>query len=362
MKIALFCTNEFAIPLRKDIIYAPLPLFENLVLGIAQKGHQVFLYASKNSELKHKNIKIISNGLVSFDKAGYKKKEGSFHDQEALALYEQILISQMIDDAKKYKFDVIHCYHQSHHFLPFLNLAKTPVVFTIHDPMADPTNDKKKFIFKSCNWRNLANYISISNSQRLNYPSLNYVKTIYNGIDLSLYKFNPTADDYFVFLGRICPEKGTDLAVRAAKKANVKLKVMGPDWGGKDYWNKKIKPFWDDRTMEKIEIIPHKEVRKILSKAKGLLFTSQWAEPFGLTMIEAMACGTPVIAIKKGSVPEVVADRKTGFFVNSAVEMAKTIAKIDIIDRKACRKHVEKNFSLEKMINEYERVYKKLSR
>ncbi|MFH1564735.1 MAG: glycosyltransferase, partial [bacterium] len=273
MKIALFCANEFAIPLRSDIIYAPLPLFEQLALGVASKGHKVFLYAASNSKLRHKNIKIISGGLVSFDAAGYKKKEGSFHDQEAVALYGQMLMSQMVSDAAKYKFDVIHCYHQPHHFLPFLNLTKTAVVFTLHDPMKDPTNDKKRFIFQSCAWRNKANYISISNNQRLNFPSLNYIKTIYNGIDLSLYKFNPNPDDYFVFLGRVCPEKGTDLAVRAAAKANVKLKIVGPNWGG-SYWDKKIKPFWNEKTMENLGVIPRKEVRKILSNAKGLLFTS----------------------------------------------------------------------------------------
>ncbi|MBU4360381.1 glycosyltransferase, partial [Patescibacteria group bacterium] len=162
MKIALFCTNEFSIPLRKDIIYAPLPLFENLALGLAKKGHKIFLYASSNSKIKHQNIKLISNNLISFDKAGYKNMWGSFHDQEVLTLYKQLLLSQLIKDKKKYKFDVIHIYHNLIHFLPFLNLVKAPVFFTIHDPI----NDKRAFILKNCEWKNKAHYISISNNQR----------------------------------------------------------------------------------------------------------------------------------------------------------------------------------------------------
>lgn len=355
MKIALFCTNEFSIPLRKDIIYAPLPLFENLALGLAKKGHKIFLYASSNSKIRHKNIKLISNNSISFDKAGFKRKDSAFHDQEVLTLYEQLLLSQLIKDEKKYKFDVIHIYHNLIHFLPFLNLVKTPVFFTLHDPI----NDKRAFILKKCDWKNKAHYISISNNQRKNFPSLNYATTIYNGIDLNLYKFNKKPADYLVYLGRVSSDKGTHLAVKAVNKAKVKLKIIGANWGGSSYWDKHIKPFWNEKTMQYLDHLPQPETRPIIANAKGFLFPIQWEEPFGLVMIEAMASGTPVIAFNKGSVKEVVKNNKTGFIVNTVGEMVEKIKQIDKIDRSDCRKHVKENFSLEKMINKYEKIYKK---
>lgn len=356
MRIALFCTNEFAIPLRDDIIYAPLPLFEALVLGLAEKGHEVFLYAPSNSALSHKNITHISGDLISFDKAEYKNMWGAFHDQEVLAICQQLLIAQLMNDAEKYKFDVIHLFHSLIHALPFALKPTVPIIATLHDPL----NDKREFLLRMCQWRNNINYVSISNNQRLDFPTLNYASTVYNGINTSLYTYNDTPEDYFVFLGRISPEKGAHIAVQAAHKARVKLKLIGPNmWSSKEFWEKEIVPYLN-KDIVHIDQLPQHETRPYLAKAKALLFPIQWQEPFGLVMIEAMASGTPVIAFNRGSVKEVVT-KDTGSIVENIDEMVEAMKKIGTINRKKCHQHVETHFTQKNMVEGYENIYIKLA-
>jgi glycosyltransferase involved in cell wall biosynthesis len=353
MKIALYCSNEHALPLHKDIIYAPLPLFERLAMDLAEKGHTIFLYASTDSAVSHPNIRIMSHGLVSYVKAGYNNIWGTFSDQDVVTLYDQLLVAEMLADDKKYNFDVIHFYHMITRFLPLLKEVETPIIATLHDPV----NDKREFVFRSCEWRNKVQYVSVSDSQRKGFPSLSYAKTIYNAVDTDLYSFNDSPEDYFVFLGRISNEKGTHLAIAAALQAGVKLKVIGPDWGTFDYWKKEVEPYLDDKNIEYIGSLPRKETIPYLANAKALLFPIQWEEPFGLVLIEALACGTPVIAFNKGSVPEIITDGTTGFIVGSTEEMAEATARIGAIRRQACRDAVEERFTFDTMANEYESLY-----
>lgn len=352
MKIALYCTNELALPLRTDVIYAPLPLFEALAIGLAEKGHKIFLYISADSKISHKNIQVMSHNLTSFEKAGYKNIWGKFADQDIVTIYDQFLAAQMLEDDKKYHFDIIHFYHMITRFLPLLKGTETAVVATLHDPLTD----KIEFVLRACPWRNKIHYVSISDAQRAGFLDLPYAGTIHNGIDLSSYAFVEKPADYFVFFGRVSPEKGTHLAIQAALQAGVKLKIIGPDWGMFDYWRKEIEPHLGKK-IEYLGQLPHKKALPIVAKARGLLFPIQWQEPFGLVMIEAMASGTPVIGFRKGSVPEVVKDRDTGFIVNSVPEMVRAIEKIDTIDRKKCREHTEAFFTMKKMVEEYEALY-----
>lgn len=355
MKIALFCTGEWTSPLRKDIIYAPLPLFDELVNGLADKGHEVFVYAPEGSKFNHPKVKTISLDLKSFDKAGYNNMWGSFHDQEVLTVYEQFLLAQLVKDEKKYNFDAIHIHHNLIHFLPFLNLVNTPVFFTLHDPL----NDKRKFLIEKCPWSQKAKYISISNNQRKDMPNLNYVATVYNGLDLSGYNYYEKNQNYFAFIGRVAYEKGAHHAVQAVNNADERLKIIGPRWMGNEYWDKEIKPNLTEK-IEFLDKLEQEKTRPIVGQAKALLFPIEWEEPFGLVMIEAMAGGTPVIAFDRGSVREVIKEGVTGFVVKDIKGMVEAMKKINSIDRRACREHVENNFSLQKMINEYEKTYKKI--
>jgi glycosyltransferase involved in cell wall biosynthesis len=175
------------------------------------------------------------------------------------------------------------------------------------------------------------------------------------------FEFNPQPKDYLFFLGRISPEKGPLKAIKAAKLAKKRLLIAAKiDPVDKEYFQKKVKPLLDGRQIKYIGEVGKKRKVQLLKNALALLAPIQWEEPFGLFMTEAMACGTPVIAFKRGSVPEIVKNGKTGFVVKNIQEMVRAIKKINQIDRKKCRERVIKKFSVEVMTTGYEKVYYKL--
>jgi glycosyltransferase involved in cell wall biosynthesis len=161
-----------------------------------------------------------------------------------------------------------------------------------------------------------------------------------------------------LWVGRIIPEKGPGKAIQATLQAEENLTLIGPETDDK-YWHQEIKPFLSEQ-IKYIGHMPREKLYSYYQNAKALLVPIDWEEPFGLVMVEAMACGTPVIAFRRGSVPEVVVHGKTGFIVDTVSEMADAMKKIHTIDRHACRKHVEENFTLEKMSDNYDRVFKKI--
>lgn len=352
MKIAFYCTNEFSCPLPKEIVYAPMGLAEKIVKGLEKRGHEVTFYTPTDSEIK---IKKVDCGMISYYRLLNKAMSGGFHDQQQLMIYEQMMASKMYEDARENKYDIIHAFHLTPKILPFVNLTKTPTVFTLHDPMLASWNKSIEY----CPWKNKAHYISISDNQRKGMPDLNYAGTVYNGMEIEKFKFEKKQGDYLAFLGRYSSEKGADLAVSVASQAKEKLKMAGTVWGD-GFYNEKIKPYLKKDEIEDLGFLNGKKVSDFLRNAKALLFPIRWEEPFGLVMIEAMACGTPVIAFNKGSVPEIVKHGKTGFVVENEKEMIEAIKNIDKIDRTECRKYVEENFTVEKMVERYERVYEKI--
>ena len=355
MKIAFYCTNEFSCPLPKEIVYAPMGLAEKIVKGLEKRGHDVTFYTSCDSEIE---IKKEDCGMISYYRLKNKAMSGGFHDQLQLTIYEQLMASKMYEDAQINKYDIIHAFHLTPKILPFVNLTKTPTVFSLHDPMSASWN---KFI-EYCPWKNKAHFISISDNQRKGMPNLNYAGTVYNGMEIEKFEFKNSKnkqDDYLAFLGRYSSEKGADVAVSVAIKSNEKLKMAGTIWGG-GFYDQKIKPYLEKNKIEDLGFLNGKDVSNLLRNAKALLFPIRWEEPFGLVMIEAMACGTPVIAFNKGSVPEIIKHGETGFVVENEKEMVEAIKNIDQIKRKDCRKYVEESFTVEKMIDGYEEVYERI--
>lgn len=352
MRIAFYCTSEFSCPLPKEIVYAPMGLAEKIVKGLKKRGHKITFYTPSDSEIK---VKKISGGMISYYRLKDKAMSGGFHNQQQLMIHEQLLASKMYADAQKNKYDLLHVFHLTPKILPFVNLVKTPTVFTLHDPMSADWNKAVKY----CPWKNKARYISISDNQRKGMPNLNYAGTVYNGMEIEKFKFKKTRGDYLAFLGRYSYEKGADIAVAVAMKSKEKLKMAGTIWGG-GFYNEKIKPYLKKDKIEDLGFLNGKKVSGFLRNAKALLFPIRWEEPFGLVMIEAMACGVPVIAFDKGSVSEIIKQNKTGFIVKNEKEMVEAIKKIDQIDRADCRKNVEDNFTIEKMIDGYEEIYKKI--
>jgi glycosyltransferase involved in cell wall biosynthesis len=206
-----------------------------------------------------------------------------------------------------------------------------------------------------------ANYVSISKNQRKPMPNLNFTGNVYNGIEVNKFPFSEKVGNYLAFLGRMSPEKGPLQAIEVAKMAGLKLKMAAKvDVVDKDFFEGIIKPLIDNKQIEFIGEIGHKEKAEFLNNALALLAPIQWEEPFGLYFIEAMACGTPVISFNRGSVPEIIENGKTGFIVNSTKEMASAIKDLDKINRIDCRKHVEGHFTVEKMAEGYINVYKKI--
>jgi len=352
VRIAFYCTNEFPCPLPRKIVYAPMSLAEKVVKELERRGHNIVFYASSDSKIK---VRKISCGMVSYYRLKDKAVSGGFHNQQQLTLYEQILASKMYEDSQKGRYDVIHVFHLAPKILPFVNLTKTPTVFTLHDPMSASWNR----VIKHCRWKNKAYYVSISNNQRKGMPGLNYIQTVYNGIEIKEFKFRKKPGGYLAFLGRYSYEKGVDTAVKVARRAGEKLKLAGSVWGS-GFYSKKVKPYLKSGKIENVGFLSRRKVVDFLAGAKALLFPIRWEEPFGLVMIEAMACGTPVIAFKKGSAGEVVKDGKTGFVVESEKEMVEAVRNINAINRLDCRRYVEENFTVEKMVDGYEQVYRKV--
>jgi glycosyltransferase involved in cell wall biosynthesis len=206
--------------------------------------------------------------------------------------------------------------------------------------------------------------VSISRDQRRYLPDANWIRTVHNGIDVSRFRLRTEPGDYLAFLGRISPEKGPERAVEIAERAGMRLVVAAKvDPADRDYYESVVAPlFRRSRLVEFIGEVDEAGKDKLLGGAYAYLFPIDWPEPFGLTRIEAMATGTPVIAMARGSVPEVVADGKTGFVCRSLDEMVAAVERVPLIDRMACRRRVEGLFSVSQMADGYEEVYARLLR
>ncbi len=356
LRIAIFCANEFAVPPSSKMkdIYAPLWLTHYITEKLVKKGHNVTLFASSDSKSK---AKLVSNNLVSLVRNKeisrfYKPTDNKLlRTQGIIGNYEYLLISKLYQMAVAKKFDIIYISLIGIRPLPFASLCQTPTVFTLNSPLA-PYN---RFFFteykKRCPQIHL---IGISKSQIKLAPNL-FTDIVYNGIDLKNFHLNLKPKDYLLVSGRIVPGKGIYEAIKIAQKTKNKLIIIGKHTEDQ-YWQKKVKPFLG-KNIKYQGVLPYPKVPKFYENAKALLFPIKWEEPFGLVMTEAMACGTPVIAFNRASVPEIIKNGKTGFIVKNIKEAADAVKKIDQIDRKECRKWVEEKFGLEKMVDEYEKVF-----
>jgi len=362
MRIAIFSTNLFSTPpMHQKKIFAPLWVADNLVKGLLKKGHDVYLFGSSDSKT---NAKLISNNLPSLAKnrklSNIYKKLNENWKSILKESYELTLISKLFEQAKKNKFDIIQ-FHSKLWPLYFANLVNVPIVFTIHDSLDFP--DKTgllSIIYNRFQKTKNINFVSISNAQRKPLPNLNYAATVYNGIDTQKFSLSEKKGDYLAFAGRILPWKGAHIAAQTARKTGEKLKIAAEiPYDRMDYWNKKIKPYLSQKITYQ-GMLNQSQMPSFYKGAKALLMPISWEEPFGLVMIEAMACGTPVIAFNHGSVPEIVKDGKTGFIVKNSKEMVEAVKKIGQIDRLECRRWVEEKFSIGKMVDEYEKVYYKI--
>jgi glycosyltransferase involved in cell wall biosynthesis len=254
------------------------------------------------------------------------------------------------------QFDVVHS-HVDYWALPFAELTRLPTVTTMHGRLDLPDLHGVYAHYSR------APLVSISNAQRTPLPFMNWVATIPHGIPRDLLQYSPTPGKYLAFLGRISPEKRTDLAIDVALKAGIPFKIAAKvDAVDREYFEDMIKPRLSPPEVEYIGEISESEKSEFLGNALALLFTIDWPEPFGLAMIEAMACGTPVLARPCGSVPEVVTPGLTGFIESSVDDLVAAARKAETLSREACRRDFEKRFTVETMVDRYEEVYRNVMR
>lgn len=333
MKIAILSSIAWRTPPRK---YGPWEQVTSyLTEGLHEKGVDVTLFATKDSVTKAK-LDGTSDLPYAEDRSTDPKVAECLH------------ISHLMEKAGQ--FDLIHNHFD---FLPltYSKLVKTPMVTTIHG-FSSPKILAVYQRYNACNA-----YVSISDADR--HESLDYIATVYNGVESTDFPFEANASDYLLFFGRIHPDKGTYEAIQIARQAGKTLIIAGLVQDDA-YFDQKVKPFIDDRSVFYLGNVEPDQRKTLLGKALALLHPIRFEEPFGLSVAEAMFCGTPVIAFNRGSMSELIPDGKTGFLVHTVQEALQAVEKIGQINRQECRQWAQAMFSKEKMVNSYLGVYERV--
>jgi glycosyltransferase involved in cell wall biosynthesis len=304
---------------------------------LVRRGHDVTLFASGDSVTPARLIRCAPRSLRVLP---------DVQDQLALHVVQLTRVSEMAGE-----FDVIHN-HLGCISYPFARYWPTPNVTTLHGRL-----DLPELALVFSHYRDI-NMVSISNHQRepVAQLGLSWAGTVYNGIDLDHFRFQQ-GGHYLVFLGRISEVKGVRLAIEVARRVGMPLKIAAKVEADPLWYQENVAPLLVDPLIEFVGEVDEREKNTVLGGAAALLFPVQWPEPFGLVMIEAMACGTPVIALRQGAVPEVVDDGRTGFICDSVEEMVLSAGRLGEIDRIDCRRHVERYFSAQTMVDGYEAAY-----
>ena len=314
----------------------------HLVEEQVRRGWDVTLFASGDSRT--------SGSLVSAVPRALRLDTGG-SDQLAPHVVE---LSQVFDRAGD--FDLIHC-HVDYLGFPFSRLVATPTVHTLHGRLDLPHTRAVLGHFDD------VPLVSISDAQRCPVQDIavTWAGTVHHGLPLDAYPVGTGCGGYLAFLGRISPEKRPDLAIRAARRAGMPLRMAAKvDPVDRTYFEQEIEPLLADPLVEYLGEIGDAEKPAFLGEAAALLFPIDWPEPFGLVMIEALACGTPVIARRCGSVPEIITPGHSGFIADTLDDLALAVRRLDRIDRAACRREAEARFSVGRMADGYEAIYERL--
>jgi glycosyltransferase involved in cell wall biosynthesis len=305
-------------------------------------GHDVTLFASGDSLTTARLVPACKKAL---------RLDAECVDQLA---HHMVMLDQVFSE--KEKFDLIHFHIDYLHF-PMSRHNKVPQVTTLHGRL-----DLPDLVPLYRHFRNMP-VISISDAQREPLPRANWQGTVYHGFPRETFSVGDGSGGYLAFLGRVSPEKGLDHAIEIAKRAGMPLKIAAKiDRVDVVYFENVIKPLLDHPLIDFIGEIGYPEKNAFLGEAAALLFPVNWREPFGLAMIEAMACGTPVIAYPRGSVPEIMKEGVTGFLVPDLESAVRAVRRVGGIDRKKCRRNFEQHFDAQRMAQDYLNIYQRLAR
>lgn len=342
-----------------DVLASRSRIIYELSCRLAEKGHKVSILGTADSIVPNVGvIPIIEKGWVDLPSV-----ENPFYRETAY----------LVKLAKKLEeialgFDIIH----NHTYPEFINLMvsdkiRTPMVTTVHAQATEELDNVLSLFPKTT-------LVALSNAHKKLFKKAIIDEVVYNGIDTNLYAFSKNQGDYLLWLGRLSKAKNKDgsfidpkgirWAIKLAEKTGEKLLLSGNVEDIK-FYNQEVKPYLSEKIqwigpISEEPLLSKKQVVSLMQKAKAFLMTVNWEEPFGLVMIEAMSCGTPVIGFARGAVPEIVVDGVTGFVVDPATGvdgLAEAVRRIGEIDRRKCRKHIEEKFSIEKMVGNYEKLY-----
>jgi glycosyltransferase involved in cell wall biosynthesis len=365
------------------VIFSPGTLALDLAHGLQKAGAEVTLFSPGPVNITGSRVRNITADLSYFQQELEGRGDSYIdllkkHPFTFITLARQVqseVIAKAYDMANNDELDIVHIYTNEEDIaLPFAKLCRKPVVFTNHDPFNFLVKYKNVFPkYRHLNW------LSISYDQRKGMPDdTNWLANIYHGADATAYTPVESPDnDYVVCLGRIIQSKGTHLAITAIEQYNhdnpsqtLKLKLAGKHYSGKkdDYWLQHIEPKIDNTIISYEGFVGDTEAkRQLLANAKAIIVPSTFQEPFGMVMIEALACGTPIIGLASGAIPEVIKEGQTGFVVLAsddettiAIGIAQAISKIDTLDRTACRQDFEERFTLDRMVDGHREAYSKL--
>ncbi len=309
-----------------------------LTEALVERGHDVTLFASGDSVTAARLVPSCPRSL----------RLGA-PGVDAVALHLNMLLDVY---RRADEFDVVHC-HTDYLGLPLARYAETPTVLTLHGRLDLP---EAHAVYRCA--PSVA-FVSVSDAQRAPLTGVRWVRTIHHGLPPQLYRFQPTPGRYLAFVGRISPEKRPDAAIRIARAAGIPLKIAAKvDAADREYFDAVVRPLLAGPLVEFIGEVDDRGKQELLGGALALLFPVDWPEPFGLVLIEALACGTPVIARRRGSTPEVIRDGVTGFLCETEAEMVGAVARVDRLDRAACRAEFERRFTVDRMADAYLDAYR----
>ncbi|MDQ6670509.1 MAG: glycosyltransferase family 4 protein [Chloroflexota bacterium] len=317
---------------------------------LVRRGHAVTLFASGDSHTSASLVPVVDRGLW------HRDPPSNDFELHRSAIYRTIL-----EDIGS--FDIVHSHLDLYGF-GLAHAAERPIVSTLHGRLDLPSLMPTYRAFSDLP------LVSISDAQRRPLARANWVGTVHHGIDLDQFTFNPGRGQYLAFLGRISPDKGLDVAIRVARRAGWRLQVAArpplpfsdnPEvLRDREYFEHVIQPLLSEPGVELIGEVGGAQKDEFLGNAAALLFPIRWPEPFGLVMPEALACGTPVLALSEGSVPELVDHGSTGFVCHMEDELVRAVERLPELDRYHCRSEAERRFSPASMAQTYERIYAQL--